>query len=65
MAVRIETPFPSMHKVAGTLGVSAERVQEIERLIETRSKAERRGGVTYRRSRNKRSSVRSRSGRRG
>ena len=64
MAVRIETPFPSMHKVARTVGVSAERVQEIERLIEKRSKAERGGRVSYRRSGNRRRSVRSRSGRR-
>ena len=35
VAVRIETPFPSMREVARTVGVSAERVKEIERLVET------------------------------
>ena len=64
VAVRIETPFPSVHKVAKTLGVSAERVKEIERLIEERSKAERRAPVSNRRSGNRRRSARSRNGRR-
>ena len=64
MAVRIATPFPSLHEVAKTVGVSAERVKEIERLIEERSKAERRGRVSHRRSGNGRRSAGSRSGRR-
>ena len=64
MAVRIETPFPSMKKLAKTVGVSAERVKEIERLIEEGSKAKRRSRVSNRPSGNRRRSVRSRSGRR-
>ena len=64
MAVRIETPFPSMRKVARTLGVSAERVKEIERLVEEHSKAHGNGRDLNRRSGNKRESARSRNGRR-
>ncbi len=64
MAVRIETPFPSLHKVAKTLGVSAQRVKEIERLIEEQSKTQRRGRVSSRRSSNGRRSARPRNGRR-
>ncbi len=65
MAVRIETPFPSMHKVARTVGVSAERVKEIERLIDEHSNAERHGPVSKRRSGSRRKSVRPRNDRRG
>lgn len=64
MAVRIETPFPSVHTVAKTVGVSAERVKEIERLLEARPKAARPSGVSNRRSGNRRRSARPRSGRR-
>jgi len=65
VAVRIETPFPSMRKVAKTLGVSAERAKEIERLVEKRYKAGPGERVLNRRSGNKRRSSRSRGGRRG
>ena len=65
MAVVIETPFPSIQKVAKTLGVSKERVKEIERLIEARySKAPEDGRVSSQRSGKGRRSARSRSGRR-
>ena len=64
MAVLIETPFPSMRKVAKTLGVSAERAKEIERLVEEHSKANGDGRVLNRRSGNKRESARPRNGRR-
>ena len=64
MAVRIETPFPSVHTVAKTVGVSAERVKEIERLVEARPKAARHSLVSNRRSGSGRRSARSRSGRR-
>ncbi len=64
MAVTIETPFPSMRKVARTLGVSAERVKEIERLVEEHSKANGDGGVLNRRSVHKRESARPLNGRR-
>ena len=64
MPVRIETPFPSLQEVAKTMGVSAERVKEIERLIEEQSKTLRRGRVSSRRSGNGRGSARPRNGRR-
>ena len=64
MAVLIETPFPSMRKVARTLGVSAERVKEIERLVEQHSKANGDGRVQHRRSGHKRESARPLNGRR-
>jgi hypothetical protein len=61
MPVRIETPFPSVRTVARTIGVSAERVKEIERLVAKRSKAERRRSASRRRSNSRRGSARSRS----
>ena len=65
VAVVIETPFPSIQKVAKTLGVSKERVKEIERLIEARySKAPEDGRVPSQRSGKGRRSARSRSGQR-
>jgi hypothetical protein len=64
VTVVIETPFPSMRQVAKTLGVSAERAKEIERLVEKHSKANGDGRVPNRRSGNKRESARSRNGRR-
>ena len=64
MAVRIETPFPSMRKVAKTLGVSVERAKEIERLVEKHYKERGDGRVLNRQSGNKRESARSRNGRR-
>ncbi len=62
MAVLIETRFPSMRKVAKTLGVSAERAKEIERLVEKRYKAGPGDRVLNRRSDNKRESARPRNG---
>ena len=53
-----------MRKVARTLGVSAERVKEIERLVEEHSKANGDGGVLNRRSVYKRESARPLNGRR-
>ena len=64
MAVQIETPFPSMRKVAKTLGVSVERGKEIERLVEKQYKAHGDGRVLNRQSGNKRESARPRNGRR-
>jgi hypothetical protein len=64
MAVRIETPFPSVHTIAKIIGVSAERVKEIERLLEAPPKVARQSHVSNRRSGNGRRSARSRSGRR-
>ena len=64
MAVLIETPFPSMRKVARTLGVSEKRVKEIERLVEEHSKAHGDGRVVKRRSGTKRESARPLGGRR-
>jgi hypothetical protein len=65
MAVQIDTPFPSVRTVAKIVGVSAERVKEIERLLEARPKAARSSRVSHGRSGNGRRSARSRSGRRG
>jgi hypothetical protein len=64
VAVVIDTPFPSMRKVAKTLGVSVERAKEIERLVEERYKVRGDGRGPSRRSGNKRGSARSRRGRR-
>ena len=64
MAVQIETPFPSMRKVAKTLGISVERAKEIERLVEEHSKANGDGRVQHRRSGHKRESARPLNGRR-
>jgi len=50
VAERIETPFPSMDEVAKTLGVPPDRVKEIERLVEERSKTDPRGRTVNRRS---------------
>jgi len=63
VAVRIETPFPSMRKVAKTLGVSPERVKEIERLVEQHYKAHGDGPGLNGRSGNKRENARPRNGR--
>ncbi|MGC9998205.1 MAG: hypothetical protein ABSE79_23055 [Terriglobia bacterium] len=63
MAVVIETPFPSMRKVAKTLGVSVERGKEIERLVEKHYEALAKGPVFKLRSGNKRESARPRNGR--
>ena len=64
MAVVIETPFPSMRKVAKTLGVSVEHAKEIERLVEAHYKARGDSRGLNQRSGNTRSSARSRGGRR-
>ena len=64
MAVRIETPFPSVHTVAKIVGVSAERVKEIERMVEAPPKTTRHSLVFKRRSGNGRRSARSRNGQR-
>ena len=64
MAAVIETPFPSMRKVAKTLGVSVEHAKEIERLVDKYCKERENGRAPNRRSGTKRESARPRNGRR-
>jgi hypothetical protein len=63
MAVIIDTPIPSVRTVARMMGVSPERVKEIERMVDTLPSADRRR-VSKRRARNGQKSARPRSGRR-
>ena len=64
MGVRIDTAFPSTAKVARTLGVPAERVEEIKRMVGARPSPNSGRPVSRRRSCNVRRSARPRSGRR-
>jgi len=63
MAVIIDTPIPSVRTVARMMGVSPERVKEIQRMVEALPSTDRRR-VSKRRSRNGQRSARPRSGRR-
>jgi hypothetical protein len=64
MPVIIDTPIPSVKTVARMMGVSMERVKEIQRMVDALPSAERRR-VTKRRPRNGQKSAKPRSGRRG
>jgi hypothetical protein len=64
MAVIIDTPIPSVKTVARMMGVSPERVKEIQRMVDALPSPEHRRNVSNRRSGKVRRSARSRSGRR-
>jgi hypothetical protein len=64
MPVVIDTPIPSVKTVAQMMGVSPERVKEIERMVEALPSPKHRRNVSNQRARKVRGSARPRSGRR-